>query len=62
MLSMGGPHADCVPLAEQFRDINFEVTHWTNYLVVLILQRAHHSSSLLVLGTRAQRKAMIVTI
>ena len=62
---MGGLHADCGLLAEQFHDIKLDVTHWINYLVDRILQRAHHSSRLLVLGMRAQRKtikAVIATI
>ena len=65
MFSMGGLYADCGLLAEQFHDINSDVTHWINCLVFRIMQRAHHSSRLLVLGTRAQRitiKAVITTI
>ena len=65
MFSMGGLYADCGLLAEQFCNIEFIVTHWTNCVVVPILQRAHHSLRLLVLGTRAQRitiKAVITTI
>ena len=54
---MGGLHADCGLLAEQFHNINCDVTYWINYLVFRTLQRAHHSSRLLVLDTRAQRKA-----
>ena len=64
---MAGLRADCGQLAEQFRDIKLDVIHQINHLVVriCILQRAHHSSRLLVLGTRAQRKtikAVIATI
>ena len=65
MFSMAGLRADCGLLAEQFRDIKLNVTHWINYIVVRILQRAYHSSHLLVLGTSAQRKtikAVIATI
>ena len=49
-------HSNCRRIAEQLRDINCIVTHWINYLVADILQRVHHSSRLLVLATRAQRK------
>ena len=62
---MSGLRADRGLLAEQFHDIKLDVTHWINYPVIRILQRAHHSSRLLVLRTRAQRKtikAVIATI
>ena len=59
---MGGLHADCGLLAEQFRNIKSIVTHWTNYLVFHISQRAHHSPLLLVLGTRKAVKAVIASI
>ena len=62
MFSMGGLDADCGLLAEQFCNIEFIVTHWTNCVVVPILQRAHHSLRLLVLGTRKAIKAIIATI
>ena len=51
---MGGPRTDCGLLAEQFRDINFDIAHWINHLVVWILQRAHHPSRLPVSGVRPE--------
>ena len=59
---MSGLHADCGLLAEQFHDINFIVTDWINHLVVRILQQAHHSPRLLVLGTRKAIKVIIATL
>ena len=53
---MGGLRTDSGLLAEQFRDINFDIAHWINHLVVRILQRAHHPSRLPVIGVLARGK------